>query len=143
MTAQFKKKTQLAGPARSAGFPLVIIIIRSYIAHFTLCPNALYIITPGHGPNNIPVIFLSSLGSIQPMCNLYIDATGLIKHINHLYPRRYPFTHSVLPKDTHAVTGQAGIRTQILITQSSELECNALDHRFFCEFFPQFDLWLL
>ena len=75
----------------------------------------------------IPIIFLSSLGIIQPItCNL-VGATVLIKYNSHLYPVRYPFTllgdkdqlqYIVLQNDTSAMVA-CRIRTHIVTTQLS------------------------
>ena len=66
---------------------------------------------------------------------MFFDATGLIKRKNHLYLHRNPFIllgkekqlqlHvSVLLKDTSTIV-TAGIRTHILMTQSSEHKSDA------------------
>ena len=73
---------------------IIIVILILCITPTDNVPMHFYIISPGHWANIIPVIFLSSLGSIQPiLCNLFRGATGLIKHNYHLYPHRYPFIH--------------------------------------------------
>ena len=96
-------------------------------------------ISPGHWANIIPIIFLSSLGSIQlMMLHTILGATGLIKHNYHLYPHRYSFILmgeekqlqlSVLLKDTSIMVA-AGIQTHILTTQPSYMRLCRVEYRY-------------
>ena len=95
-----------------------------------------YIITPGHPWSPLVNIFLSSLGSTQPMCATSWDATRLIKHNNHLNPHRFPFLVlawekqlwiSVLLQDTGTMV-VVRIRTHILTTHPWGHESDALNH---------------
>ena len=85
-------------------------------------PYAL-IISPGDWANIIPIIFLSSLRSIQPiMCN-YFDVTGLIKHSYHLYPHRYPFIYSWVKRSIIPIIGTSANNScfsELITTQLRE-----------------------
>ena len=71
------------------------IFCSSYIAHFTITVshNVLYIQCPGQCANNIHVIFLSSLGSIQPFAAIVTQKLFQTQYQplpipgTHLYPR--------------------------------------------------------
>ena len=96
----------------------------------------LCVITPGHWANVIPIIFLSSLGSIPSiMCNLFWCCRADQTQLPQIYPHRFPLTLlgeekqlqlSVLLEDTSTEV-VAGIRTHILTTRPSEHKPDALD----------------
>ncbi len=76
---------------------IIITIIKtsSYIAHFTILSQCALHKCPGHCANYIPVIFLSSLGSIQPRAAValrrlfqtqYQPLPSQVPICTHLYP---------------------------------------------------------
>ena len=120
----------------SCKLTIIIIITCIYNAPFPKDSKRRIILTLVTGPISfILIIFLSSLGSIQPiMCNLF-GATGLIKHNNLSLPSQVPIytpgwreaitvkclaqghKHHGCSQDSNPHSDDSAIRTQIWCTK--------------------------